>query len=307
MKLASLQRVVFAAVVAALVIEARDAGRSCAEESPGPFDKRLAAIENVWKKEGWVKYYEAADKLATDILAAGEKSDQNRVAASFLEITLAKELDVGAIPQDDLYVHHKDDVEVMDKLASYLDSNEKATTEESRTNVLLVCRYLGRLRKELVPNYKDKPVFAKVMPPKEFGGYSDNTMDEEEIMDAIADPAIRAKYRAAIRENAENQFLNARQQKLKGKAAVTAANLLNVMFDVFADWEDSSAILAKCAKEARLTDKETKELKSRLASAKAALRAVRERDEAADGASKNPTDAQGENSDRLDRASQHRD
>jgi hypothetical protein len=121
------------------------------------FDKKLASLDYVWTHGRWVTYYEKANKLAIAILDASTNANQNVAATKLMEVLLSKDFRIADLPLDDLYEHGVEDLGVMEKLAGYLESNTAATTEQHRANLWLVCRFLGKMRSEIVPGYRDSP------------------------------------------------------------------------------------------------------------------------------------------------------
>ena len=80
-----------------------------------------------------------------------------------------------------------DDLSAMNNLASYLISYADATSEDRRVNVRLLCKYLGKIRKEIVPNYKPKLVVANVPPPPGVPGMAGMSPE------AIKDPGSKSQ------------------------------------------------------------------------------------------------------------------
>ena len=170
--------------------------------------------------------------------------------------------------------HHSEagesDLSAMSRLACCVseayrapDTIESWTSEETRRNVQLVARLLGKVRTEMVPNYRQKPVFLNIGPPA-FGDFGYAGMDPNDIKDPVA----RAKYLSARRENISNGISNHRQLELESLGGEMGPNLVNELIQTFTVWDNSAATLAKCMKEARLTDKEKKEVETALAQAK---------------------------------------
>lgn len=70
--------------------------------------------------------------------------------------------------------------------------------------------FIGRLSKELIPNFKPKAVTANVIPP-----ISSGPMMAGMNPDAIKDPVAREAYIKAREENSQNSVLNSRQHSLR--------------------------------------------------------------------------------------------
>ncbi len=143
----------------------------------------------------------------------------------------------------------------MQKLASYLISNTNATNEERRINAKLLCRYLGKIRKEIIPNYEPKPVTTNVSPPVGTP-LAVTGMDPK----AISDPVLRAQYEASIRENQENNLMNSRQAELKSIEWEMLNSIMDYVSGAFNAGDVSSSYFSECIKYASFTDKEKEEI-----------------------------------------------
>jgi hypothetical protein len=101
-------------------------------------------------------------------------------------------------------------------------------------------------------------------------------MAPDDIELNITDPKIRTKYRAAIRENAQNQSMNSRQEKLRTASEVQVYNLIGDLSEAFATWDNSATTLARYIKEARLTEEEKKKVTDGIAAKLADIKATEE-------------------------------
>ncbi|MDO9542491.1 MAG: hypothetical protein Q7J98_09230 [Kiritimatiellia bacterium] len=223
----------------------------CSEqEAITVFDRKLIQLEEIWEAGKTNEYFEKAKVITKDIQAHPAKNNLNGVAAKLLDKLMAKKLNI--IDDSSNY-----DLYAMDDLACRLLSND---IKERRTTALLLCRFLGKIRKEIIPNYKDKPVSLNVSPPRDappqrspyFSG-----MDPA----AITNPVVRAQYEAAIRENQENSNMNGRQGALRSVCnELTTKSIIDYIIKTFRGDDTSAALLAECIKVAGLTDKEKEEV-----------------------------------------------
>ena len=232
-------------------------GNVCLSKDQEPIamlDKQVSQLEGLWEAGKTQEYYAEAASIANHIMVDSTSGNINRVAARLLESLLSKAAQLPKTSPDDLFV--------MQKVASYLVTNANASTEEQRTNVRLVSRFLGEIRKEIIPNFKRKSVTLNVSPPPGVAGMAG--MDPE----AIRDPIARAKYKAAIRENQSNNLLNTRQTVLRNIEREVSEPIVRYMIATFQAWDGgSSALVAECIKNARLTDEEREEVESKIGSA----------------------------------------
>ena len=152
------------------------------------------------------------------------------------------------------------DLYAMDYLACRLLSNDKVSIKERRINALLLSRFLGKIRKEIIPNYKDKPVSSNVSPPRDAPPQRSpyiSGMDPK----AITNPVVRAQYEAAIRENEENNNMNGRQGALRSVGdEFTTKRIIDYIIKTFRGDDTSTALLAECIKAANFTEKEKEEV-----------------------------------------------
>lgn len=216
-------------------------------------DKQILQVEDIWKAGNTREYYSKVASITRDIMANSTKSNLNKVAAKLFDNLISKEAKIGEVGVDDL--------SAMQKLASYLISNNNVSIEERRINVLLLSKYLGKIRKEIVPNFKPKRVVANVAPPPgtpcAVSGMSPK---------AIKDPIARAKYEAAIRENQENNLMNSRQAKLRSIEWEMSKPIIGYIIGTFHAGDRTSVLFTECINAAALNDKEKEEVMSKVIS-----------------------------------------
>jgi len=174
----------------------------------------------------------------------------NDIVAPMFNNLMAKKVDIIDSGNNDLYA--------MDNLADYLFSNDKVSIKERRTNALLLCRFLGKIRKELIPNFEPKRVMSNVAPPRDArGGFMFSGMDPA----AITNPVVRDQYEAAIRENQGNGLMNSRQSELRSLGnEFTTKRIIDYIIKTFRGDDASFALLTECINAANLTDKEREEV-----------------------------------------------
>ena len=248
----------------------------CSEqEAIAVFDRKVIQLEEFFWAGKTNEYIKKAWFVARDIREHPAKNNLNGVAAKLLDKLMAKKVSI-------IDSGYNKDLYAMDDLACRLLSNDKVSIKERRTNALLLCRFLGKIRKETIPNYKDKPTCLHVGPPEDAplqrGGYMAG-MDPK----AITNLVVRAQYEAAIRENRENGLMNSRQHALRsvgdefktkgiidyiiktfrgdvaeigGKQAV----MMDYIIKTFRGDDASIGLLDECIKAANLTDKEKDEV-----------------------------------------------
>lgn len=148
------------------------------------------------------------------------------------------------------------DIRDLRTLAQRLVSTGGADMEEREQIARAMASFLGSVRAERIPNFQPLPVFANVMPPDGGGGPAIAGMDPG----VIPDPVARAKYEKSLRENQENNLLNARQRELEITDRVLSERIVRYLGAAFAGLDYKSAVVAECIEKARLTDKEKEEI-----------------------------------------------
>lgn len=221
------------------------------KESISMLNKRVSQIEALWKRGNSREYYLKAAELAKDIMMNSATNNLNAISAKLLNNLISKETKIEEIDLEDLLV--------MQKLASYLIFNTNVSVEERRTNAKLLCRYLGKIRKEIVPNYEPKPVVANVPPPIGTPCAVSGMSPE-----AITDPVLRAQYEASIRKNQDNSLMNSRQAELRNIEKETLKPIMNYIIGTFHADDISSAFFTECIKYANFNDREKEEIVNRI-------------------------------------------
>lgn len=215
-------------------------------------DKQILQVEDIWKAGNIREYYSKVASITRDIMANSTKSNLNKVAAKLFDNLISKEAKIGEVGMDDL--------SPMQKLASYLISNNNVSIEERRINVLLLSEYLGKIRKEIVPNFKSKRIVANVSPPAGTPGMAGMSPE------AIKDPIARAKYEASIRENQENNLMNSRQAELRSIEREMLKPIIDYIIETFHAGDISSALFTECINYASFNDKEKEAIVSKVGS-----------------------------------------
>lgn len=218
------------------------------QNSKPPFDTQLLQLKDLWKSGNKSEYYQNAASMANNIASGSVNDPHYEWAAKLLEDLLTRKTTVAETRTADL--------SAMNVLALSLISDRNASVKERRGHVRLLSRYLGKVRKEIVPNYTPKPVTQNVSPPPGITPFGFSGMDPK----TITDPVMRAKYEAAIQENQENSFINQRQSLLHKVEGEMSKSIINYMIDAFQTEDSSSPLIAECIKNARLTDAERKKV-----------------------------------------------
>ena len=216
------------------------------------FEKEVSAAEDLWKAGKTTDYYVLSAKLSVDMKSNKATVNLNKTAAKLFENLISKESDPKKVGTYDL--------DAMRKLAPYLTSHDDVTVEERRLNAQLLCRYLGKIRKEMIPNYKSKPYFANVSPPQGMKQMAFAGMNPE----TIKDPIMRAKYKTAIQENQDNARSNVRQSALKTSDLLVREDVVDYITKTFNAEDMSSSDFTECIKNAELTTREREELIKRV-------------------------------------------
>lgn len=251
MKKLSQRKMLLCAILAVLFIKSEDACSSGDKESVPMSDEQILQIEYLWKSGKPREYYLRAADVTRDITTNSTTKNLNQVAARLFGNLISKEAKTSEVGVDDL--------SVMQKLASYLISNHNASTEDCRTNIQLLSMYLGRIRKEIVPNFEPKPTVENVAPPPGIPGMAG--MDPA----AITNPVARAEYEASIRANQENSLVNSRQVALRSIEREMSKSIMEYMIRTFRAAASCHDLLHRCMSEAKFSDSEQREVLNRIA------------------------------------------
>ena len=236
-------------------------GQSCFGVDRGhvlTLDERVAQNETLWKDGKALEYYQVAIGIGREIeeTAAPGKTNLNDVAAALLDHLLSKGAPASGVDEQ----FEVEDLSAMELLAGYLSDNQGVSPGQRQTNVRLLSRCLGRIRKEIVPNFAPKRVTENVDPPRGTPGPAFSGMNPE----AIADPVARTKYKEAIRQNRLNSVENTRQTFLRRTDRIVKQPIINYMVETFNSGAISSVDLAECMKSAGLADTEKNDVASRI-------------------------------------------
>jgi hypothetical protein len=212
--------------------------------------QQISHLEDLWNASKINDYYHEADFIVSTIIKDTNNINVNKEANILFNNLLVKESNKNV----DIGLH---DLSLMNKLALYLISYDRASKEERQSNCMVLSKYLGRIRNEIVPNYSPKNVVENVMPPSavsktpRFPG-----MDPK----AISDPVARTLYESAIRNNQDNILCNSRQTELNMIQHKMSKPIIVYMNNIFRKDNISSSIINECIKNAKLTDEEKKEI-----------------------------------------------
>jgi len=213
-------------------------------------DAKISEAEDLWNQGDHRKYYSMATAITKEIKASPAKTNQNGPASKLLGSLLSKQANPIEVGNSDL--------STMQDLASYLAANDDIPINDRRLTVSLLCKYLGRVRKEKVPNFTPKPVVENIALPPGVPGMAGMSPD------GIKDPTARAKYEAAIRENEDNARQNSRQHELKRIDWALGKKLKSYILKTFKASDVSTSAFLQCVSEAAFDDTERKEIEKQL-------------------------------------------
>jgi hypothetical protein len=225
------------------------------EAPPDTFDKRISRLEELWNGQSTDEYYAEALRITKDIGHCRDRTTRVRNATALLETLLSK---VSTSPGTET-----DDLRAMVFLVDGLETDASDSDMEARAKLKLMCRCLAEIRKEIIPGYIPKPAYMNVGPPAGFSrsGLRFAGMDPA----TIEDPADRAQYIAAKKQNHENGLTNHRQETLRAWEKIVARRVIGEMAwaskgrgDRFPD------TLSECVKIAGLTKDEEGQLAEKI-------------------------------------------
>lgn len=194
------------------------------------------------------EYYVGARRIA-DGLVGHDDPAANAAGMQLLRNVLAKRSESLSRTDADFDVGAAD-ILAVETIARFLLEHDNVSDEQQLGKVPLFANALGKVRREIVPNYVPKRVLENVAPPPGVPGMAG--MDPE----AISDPVAREKYRAAIRENELNNLMNKRQQELHEVEAELAIPIVEYLSRVAAADSTGTKVIRQAIVDARLTDAE---------------------------------------------------
>jgi hypothetical protein len=206
----------------------------------------ISQIEELWKKGNILEYYAKVKDIILDLTGKDSSCNQNVTIDKLFDNLISKEVSANEVGNEDLFV--------VERIASYLMSFEKVTQADRLVNIKLLCRYCGKIRKEILENNRPKRVVANVPLPSGVSGEAG--MWPEAIKDSI----VREKYKAAIRDNQENNLINKRLAKLKSMDSEMRKPFIAYLIKNFHAQDISSTFFSNCIKDARLDDWEKTEI-----------------------------------------------
>ena len=226
----------------------------CAEtqKSVATLAKEVIESDELWKAGRTREYYAQVDEMAKDIAKTSTEVDLSEIAARLLGNLVTKDVHDVNVGSRDLYA--------MRRLVLYLFSRNHTSTTNNPDVARLLSLCLGKIRKEIIPNYKWAPACPNVVPPLSGGQPVFAGMDPA----AISDPVARAAYEKAIRKNNENGVTNSRQSTLKQIEPRMAQYTMNYLIDTFHATDLSSPILAECISLAQFSEKEKNDVLSKI-------------------------------------------
>src|ERR1017187_6261367 len=146
--------------------------------------EQVSQNEDMWKAGKTSEYYQRATEIIKDIkgAAASGRTNLNEVAATLLDNLLSKEVRIEEV--DDHF--EVEDLSAMERVAGYLNLRQASSANERQRVGRLLSRYLGRIRKELIPDFKPNPTVQNVIPPPGTPGPMIAGMDPDAIDDPVA-------------------------------------------------------------------------------------------------------------------------
>ena len=267
MKIFSGQYVLAAFVFAAPCISGNMPSLAAEPPTAESLEKDVSRLEDVWKAGKHCGYFVAACDVATHFRRGGGQQEQAAIAARLLQTLLARELNVAEFAE---YVYAdnasigqgSDDIAAMADVALWMDPRGREVSSnremvpfvpaKDRTRyLLLIADLLGRIRKEIIPNFKPKR--APLDPILRDGGESSPA---GAVPGHIADPVARAKCMTAIRDG----IVDDRQEILRAVECEVVSRVKGIVYVTLRGRKDRSALFAECVRRARLTDAEQKEM-----------------------------------------------
>ena len=184
------------------------AGEDAPPQSSFTSSQEMRRLEANWQTQQPVAYYALVNDSINEMSTNVVPEDVNGKAASLLGHVLSK----GVGSKEGVV---REDLAVIERLAQLLISVEDtATSEERRTNMVLLATCLKCVKKAHVEGYKPKKVYMNISPPYISSGYNKPVMAGMDP-EAIIDPEMKAQYLNALRENARNGDENVRQMELE--------------------------------------------------------------------------------------------
>ena len=242
------QRVSVIMILATSLIGGENVGIGEEQEPTKMIEQSQEQIKSLDAIKTAREYYTEAGKIARNVIRRSTSSDQGMLAASLLESLLARSTTMPKTSTDDVFIMHK--------VASCLVTDTKVPVVNRLATAHLLSRYLGEVRREIIPNFQPRHVVENVSPPRGGGGGRAAGMDPE----AIRDPTEKAMYMKAIKKNQENNLMNTRQLVLRNVEREMSMPVVDYMITVFRQPNTPESVVDECIKNAKLTAEETKKV-----------------------------------------------
>jgi hypothetical protein len=212
-------------------------------ENNGTDDRILKLDAKI--KNGLTKEYYTDARCLVNGITSGHNGDC-LFASQLLNSMLQKELTSDNSDNDDIVI--------MTKLTMYLISLPTNDSTQMKINGLLAARFLGKIRREITPNFIRLPVTLNVPIPFGVKGYSG--MDPKEI----TDKKERVKYEKTIKENQTNNWINMRQEKLQHIDNQISGRIIRYLAKSMRAQAADKEYINNCIINARLNDIERKRI-----------------------------------------------
>jgi hypothetical protein len=138
-----------------------DCGRVSANDgsvSADSLKQQLTQLEDVWKAGNQFDYFIGMAELTEQITKLKQNDESFDLALKLFESVLDKEYEFEEMPLRELQDCSNEDITTLTEMASHLLKEEELLSPpKQRQAALLLARYLGRIRKEQIVDYKERP------------------------------------------------------------------------------------------------------------------------------------------------------
>lgn len=231
------ERIIFFAAIAYALLNAFVGAYAEAETGPAAM---IAKVEAVWA-EGLTSSNTPMISLLVEDILSEDDLDRFR-GAELLERLMEVKSPIGNEGDEDLVV--------LERLVLHLIASDSLSPTAAERNSMLVARFLGMLRSEIIPGFSRLPVSTNIGPPLGVPGFAGMSPE------TIKDPLVRAEYERAIQENMHKVRLSRRQYTLSKIEKTIAGRIVDYLSKLAQNTKIDHLHLDRCMAEAKLNSDE---------------------------------------------------
>jgi hypothetical protein len=214
-------------------------GRVSANDKSIPTDslkQQLAQLEEVWKAGNQFEYFVEMAALTERITQLKQNDESFDLALLLFESALDKKYNFEDMPLEKLYDCSNEDITTLTEIAPYLLIQEKhLSSSKQRHTARLLARYLGRLRKEQIKDFKERPT------PGGLNSWIDGSGN-----------GINAREDPILRQHEYDKKSNDRQRAINYAINNLSLKIISFLTEFLSEKDTPGELLVECIGSARL-------------------------------------------------------